>query len=65
MWTGAIGTLGSGMGLGVYFLLVELEMLVMVCLHGEELQVLHYVTDCPWSSQLVVVVTCSRAGIRG
>lgn len=62
VWTGTIGTLGSGMGFGEkYFLLAEFEMLLMLCLHGEGLQMLHYVTHYSWSSQLGVMVTCSRA----
>jgi hypothetical protein len=47
-------------GVNVVCLSAEFELLVMLYLHGEGLQVLHYVTDCPWSSQLAVVVTCSR-----
>ena len=35
---------------GSYFLLADFEMLVMLYLHGEGLQVLHYLTDGLWSS---------------
>jgi hypothetical protein len=39
---------------GKHFLLAEFGMLMMLYLHKEGFQVLHYVTDCLWFSQLVV-----------
>jgi hypothetical protein len=44
------------------FLLAQFETLVMLSLHGEGLLVLRYVTDCPSSSQIGVVIMYSRAG---
>lgn len=46
---------------GSYFLLAELEMLVILYVQGEGLQGLHYVTDYSWFSQWRVMVVCSRA----
>jgi hypothetical protein len=47
------------------FLLTQFEMLMVLYLHGGGLQLLHYVTDLPWSSQWDVMVTCSRATNTG
>lgn len=46
---------GTGVG-GKCYLLTMVTMLVMLYLHGEGLLVLHFVTDCTWSSQFGVVV---------
>lgn len=57
-------TLRSGEGFrGRHFPLAQSEMLVMLYLRGEGTRCgVQYVTECPWSSQWGVVVTCSRAG---
>jgi hypothetical protein len=38
---------------------------ILCGIEEEELQVLSYVTEYPWSWQLVAMVTCCRAGIGG
>ena len=63
MWTGTIWTLGSGMGFGgKYILLAEAKMLMILYLHLEEFQVLHYVTA--YDHLLWVVITCPKACMK-
>ena len=47
---------------GKYILLADAKMLMILYLHGEEFQVLHYVTA--YEHLLGVVITCPKAGME-